>query len=266
MAGETETTETTTDVVETTETAPPAETQTAEAVERHPLEPGGVRFNEVYARMKESERRETELRERLARLEGQVQTQPPAHTTQQPQFYTADQLQALVDQGRISPAKMAEQLAWQAKELAKRELRTEWVSDQRKTTALQEVNQYLDKIPALANQSSAEFAKVRRAAFEIADETGMDVGDPRVQKRALRETFGTLDRIAQTAKLQDYSRQHADTHVETAGGGGANRTQQTDPLKNVPPELLAHWKRLNYTPERMKAELPYVNLDKWKRR
>ena len=189
---------------------------------------------------------------------------PPAHT-QQPQFYTADQLQAAVDSGRITPAKMAEQLAWQAKETAKREIKTEWQTDQRRSSAVSEVNQYLDKIPALGTPGSPEHARVRRAAVEIADDMGLDLSDPRVQRLACRQALGTLDRIAKTSDLREFDRKHADTHVETQGGGGT-RQPSSDPLKHVPKALMDHWKKLNYSPERMKGELPYIDLEKWKRK
>ena len=29
---------------------------------------------------------------------------------------------------------------------------------------------------------------------------------------------------------------------------------------------MAEWRRLGYTPEQMKEELPYVDFEKWKRR
>lgn len=258
MADETET------VAETTETTEATEPVVEEKA--HPLQPGGVRFEEV-VREKNTYKAETEsLRERLARLEGQMAATRES-TPAQPatQFYTPEQLQAAVDTAKITPAQMAAQLAWQAKETAKREMKTEFAADQRRGSALSEVNQYIEKIPALGNQSSQEFAKVRRSAFEIADEMGLDVTDPRVQRRALRETFGTLDRVAQTTRLRDFDRQHADTSIETQGGGGG-RTQAADPLKNVPKALMDHWKSRGYSTEQMNKELAYVDLDRWKRR
>lgn len=251
MDDETETVTETTESTETTET-PVVEEKV------HPLHEGGVRFEEVVREKNEWKAQAEAYRVQLDR----PKPEPPAQAAQ---FYSPEQLQVAVDNGKITPAAMAAQLAWQAKETGKREMKAEFAADQRRGSALTEVNQYLDKIPALGNQSSTEFGKVRRAAFEIADEMGLDVTDPRVQRRALRETFGTLDRVAQTTQLRDFDRKHADTSIETASGGGG-RQPANDPLKNVPKPLMDHWKTRGFSVEEMKKQLPYVDLEKWKRR
>src|SRR6266446_10446407 len=102
-------------VEEKVDAAPLAEPEkeTPEVATPHPLEPGGPRFEEVYRRMKEAEARDMENRDRIARLEGQAQVLTRQPSQPQQQTFTPDQLQALVDQGRISPAQMAHQISWQ---------------------------------------------------------------------------------------------------------------------------------------------------------
>lgn len=237
------------------EASPPPAPEAAPA-RPHPLEPGGERFEQVYARMRQSERDAMELRERLAALERQAK---PAQPTVQ--FYSDTQLQAAVDQGKITPAQMASQLALQAKELGKTEIRQELRLETRRTEAAREVDQYIDKRPALLDTGSEDFRRVARAAREVAEDMNLDVTDPRVQRRALRETLGTLDRIATVTTLTNHNRQHSDTHAETGRGGGHSTTPAaTDALlKTVPKPLMAQWERWGYSRERMLAEAKYID-------
>lgn len=224
----------------------------------HPLEPGGRRFEEVYARMKDAERRAQEQAERVARLEGQVSVaQRPAQP--QSQFYSVEVIQAAIDRGQITPAAGAQQLAWQQTQIAGQQYAQQARIQEQVKTALGEVRQYMDKIPTLKDSGSPEITKVADAARDIAEEMGLTIEDPRVQRRALRETFGTLDRVTTRAKTQEADRQSRVPHAESGGGGGAAPvvTNGDDPLKGVDPKQLAYWKRLNYTPAKMAEEAKY---------
>ena len=200
-------------VVETPEETPVVETTP------HPLEPGGKRFDEVYGRMKSAEREAMEMRDRLTRLEGQAQVLAQPKPASQKTWYEPQELQTLVDQGRITPAVMADQIAWQRNQQGQQQVMQTLKWQQTAQTALTEVNQYIEKMPALGQTSSPEFSRVARAAHEIADEMGLTVQDPRVQRRALRETFGTLDKMTKVETTGKFNRDHADTHAETGGGG-----------------------------------------------
>lgn len=258
------TTAETTETTATTETAAAAEvTAPTETTTTAPSETEqrldrivAQRLGKYAARTERAEAEAAELRERLARLEGRVEAAKPAAPAAQ-KVWTETELQALVDQSRITPAQMAAQIAMQVAASTKREVLTEIDQRQRTQTALHEVNDYRTKIPALANTASPEFQRVASAAWDIAEETGMDVRDPRVQRRALRETFGTLDRIAAAATTREFSRAHAETHTETGGGGG-HRAATPDPLKDVEPERIEYWKAHGYTRERMIEEAKYI--------
>lgn len=231
----------------------------------HPLEPGGDRFKQVYGQMMDTKRENADLRERVARMEGQLsaQTQPQ----QQQKWYTAQELQRLVDEGRIPPALASDQLAWQRKEEAKREVMAEYQKTQTQKAAQSEIAEYVSKIPALRDSSSDGFTRVARAAREIADELGRSVDDPVVTRRALRETYGTLDRLVQSQRNREFSRQNADTHAEIQRGGGGGEAPAKDPVADIPAMYREHWKRLGYSPERMKqeAELLRNRPYRWRR-
>lgn len=248
------------DETTTQETEPVQETAqiTAETTQETAPDPTEERLDRIVAQRlgkyaARTERAETEardLRERLANVEGQLRGREQAQPQQQ--VYTQDQLQTLLDAGRITPAQMAGQLALQAKEQSKLEMRQEFRQEARRDDAHKEVRDYLAKIPALGTDTSPEFQKVRNAAFEIAEEMGVDVRDPRVQRRALRETFGTLDRISNVSAAREFSRANADTHTETGGGGGRDtQPKKDDPLKQVSKDFLTYWTP-RVTPERLK--------------
>ena len=217
------------------------------------------RLGRYAERTKRAEEDALLLRERVARLEGEAasKAQTTQQQTPQTQFYTQDQLQKFVDEGKISLAQMSGQLALQAKELAKQEMRAELAQTSRVTSAQAEINEYISKLPKLNDTASPEFQKVTRVAWEIAGELGLDVKDARVQKRALREAFGPLDRITSAERTREYDRRHADTHTETGGGGGTRQTQ-ADPLKTVEPARIEFWKSRGYTREQMIEEARFI--------
>lgn len=225
----------------------------------HPLEEGGVRFNEVYRRMKEAEERERQTAERLARVEGQLTERQQAPPQPKQNFWTHEQLQSAVDAGRLTPAQMAAQLSWQAKIEAKQEIKQELSYERKLTGAQDEVRQYLTHVPALKTPTSPEFQRVKDAAWEIADEMGLPVEDPRVQRRALKQELGSLDKLARGKQASEYNRVNSNTYAETNPGG--QMASKPDPLKHVPQRLMDHWKRLGYTQERMVAEAKYVRRD-----
>ena len=227
-----------------------------EDVKPHPLAPGGERFAEVYRDMQQARRDQARLEGEIAELRRQQQVQP-----KQPQTYTREDLDQMVKDGKISVAVMADQLAWQRSNEMREQVRREERLENTQRAALNEVNDYIDRLPALNNTSSQEFAKVKRAAEGIADEMGLDMRDPRVQRRALREAFGTLDRVKAAIKAEDRSRSN-DGSADTGGGGGAAQTAAaTDSLKGVPKAYVEHWQRLGYTAEQMKEEAKFVRRE-----
>lgn len=240
MADEPETIETpAVPVVEPGEGAPAA----AEPTPVHPLEPGGERFEQVYARMRTAEADRDAYRR-------QLETRPaPATPPAAPQTYTPQQLQTMVDAAQITPAQMAAQLVIQGKAEAKAEMRQEWQTQQRSGRANDEVREYLKRAPALMNPSSAEFAKVSSAAWEIADELGLEVQDPRVQRRALREVMGALD------KVPTVSTRAPAPYAETQSGGGSSTQRPAESIfKGIPEWQLAYWRTQGYSQKDMEAE------------
>lgn len=244
MAENETTTETETPVEQAEDSSQVQETQqTADPQEGKIERIIAQRLGKYAERTKAAEESAAQYRERLARVEGQLaERQAPPPQQQQPQFYTHEQLQTALDNGRITPAAMAAQLAWQQKEAGKQELRQELSQASVRDAAIKEVRLYLDRVPQLGSDSSQEFQNVRRSAQEIAEETGWPVSDPRVQRRALREVFGSPDKLTKVSDAREFDRQHADRHVEMGGGGSRPADKKDDPLKQVGDTWLNYWR------------------------
>jgi hypothetical protein len=208
--------------------------------------------------MKDARRAEAEARAEAARLRAELEAKAQPAQKQQP-FYTAQQLEQMVLSGQITQAVAADQLAWQRAQLAKNELKQEVAVEERLRTARGEVSQYLTKVEALRDPSSPEFQRVSEAAYELAADMNLPVSDPRVQRAALRQVHGPIDKVVNVQRQREFSRANADTHTETAGGAGGAAPAR-DPLKQVPAHIMEHWKKRGYTKDEMMAELPYVRL------
>ena len=227
--------------------------------EPHPLEPGGARFNEVYARMKQAE-------ERAARMEGALQQaqQQPRPQPQGPVYYDPAQLQALVDQGRITPMQAADVLSRQNAQQAATQTTIAAIQAQQLNakivSAFGEVNQYIDKVPSLRDSSSQDFQRVSQEAYRVAEDMNLPVTDGRVQRVALRAVYGPLDRLAAATQARQQSRDASLPHTESgAGGGGAPPpTKGGDPLKDVDPTYIKFWQGRQYTREQMIEEAKYI--------
>ena len=220
----------------------------------HPLEPGGERWNEVYRERSEYKRDNETLRAENERL----RTQPPVAKPEAQKVWTGPELQALVDAGRIAPHQMAEQLAIQVGAATEQRIAHQFEQRSRADAARNDVNAYIAKVPALTNTASPEFQRVAAEAHRIAADIGLLVSDARVQRLALTAALGPIDKITSAQRARDFDRTHADTHAESGGGGGHRASTTTDPLKDVEPARIEHWKKLGYTKQMMIDESKYV--------
>lgn len=193
----------------------------------------------------------------------QAQQQRP-QSPQQPVVFTHQQLQVAVDRGEITPSLMADTLARQhAQAYATQStlaLAQAQKLDGKIRSALAEVNQYIEKVPSLRDNTSSEFARVRDEAYRLSDDMGLSVDDFRVQRAALRATLGSLDRIATASNVRQQSRDASLPHVESSvgHGGGSQTGKVTDPLKDVDPTYIKFWQGRGYTQQQMIDESKYI--------
>ena len=163
----------------------------------HPLEPGGDRFKQVYARAKDAESKYFAERERAARLEGELEAtkRQSAQTVETPARYTGSQLQGYIDEGKIT---VGQALAYQEdtlkQELEKRvDAKVSETLDrhQRQSTIQAEIGGYKQLVPDAIQPGSANNIKLMQE-FTYLVGLGYDKNDSRTEVMACRAAFGDV--------------------------------------------------------------------------
>ena len=237
---------------------PPEETPALETPKPHPLQPGGVRFEEVYGRWKTAEGRAQELERQLeAERTARPQTPPPRAPSLQ-------EIQAAHERGEIDAVRAADLVADTRARESETRILAALAQREQTQTASTEIRAYVDRVPALGDTGSAEFRRVRDAAVEIAAEMRRPMSDPLVQRRALREVLGSVEKLTARRDASEFDRRTADAGVEM-GGMGAGPTNRPgarqDPLtiiQKVDPNQWAFWEKYGVPMADRKLEAPYV--------
>ena len=246
-------------VAEPVVTEPVVETPVETPAETpHPLSPGGPRFEQIYAQMKDERDGRLRAEAEAAALRQRMQPQQ-----QSPQYIDPNALQAYVDQGRITPMQATDILSKQNAQIAATQTTMQAVQYQTLAGKLQsakvEVDEYMSKIPALRDNTSQDFQRVAEEAYRLSDDMGLPVTDLRVQRAALRAAHGSLDRITLQQQSREQSRAASIPPVDTrAGGARGPMAPSTDPLKDVDPTYVEFWKKRGYTQAQMIEESKYI--------
>lgn len=214
----------------------------------HPLEPGGKRFNQVYARAKDAEARLQSERERAARLEGELEALKRAPTkpeTATPPRYTASQLQAMIDEGK---ATVGQVLAYQ-EETLKKELAAEVdkkVSEtlsthQRGNTVQQEIQEYRSLVPEALQPGTPENQRLVREMNYLVS-LGHDGNDQRTALIAARAAFGDPESL-KTKRAAKAIPTGRDTMQDTTSSGKP-KSSEKDPLKDLTARERQHYQHM----------------------
>lgn len=230
----------------------------------HPLEPGGKRFNEVYAEKKALEREVAVLRETMQRP---AATPTPTPAPPPPQFYTVQQLQAAVNAGQITHETMLAQIEWQAAEKGAQAAiqRQEHASKQQ--TVQQETERYFHLLPELNDATHPKTLAAQQACREVAARFNLPASDPRVINQALREQFGAVSKLEKDRQTREAARQQTDLHAETGGSAGGGRNGGGSGIdaavKKINPDAVGYvaaWR------EQGKSEAEMLDLARYVRR
>lgn len=239
------------DVAETTQDeggGTGAETGAQGQESSHPLEPGGKRFNQVYARAKDAEARLQSERERAARLEGELEAlkrtpAKPEATT--PPRYTASQLQAMIDEGK---ATVGQVLAYQ-EETLKQELQAQVdkkVSEtlsthQRGNSVQQEIQEYRTLVPEALQHGTPENQRLVKEMNYLVS-LGHDGNDQRTALIAARAAFGDPESI-KTKRAAKAIPNGRDTMQDTTQTG-KQKPNEKDPLKDLTARQRTHYQHM----------------------
>jgi len=157
-----------------------------------------------------------------ARLEEQTKAAKPSEA-EKPKPPTREQLQSAVDSGELTQSQMDEEMARQLRESLREEINREQEQirsqeNQRKTLQ-DEWNAYVDLRPDIKKEGSNEQGRVLAEVAELV-KRGMP-HDLRTEVVAMRNVYGTLDRVEET------TRQRRESHKETGGSGSGEKRPES---------------------------------------
>ena len=197
--------------------------------EKHPLEPGGARFKEVYARAKTAEAKMQEEREGRIRAETEAAVLREARSTQLSRMDEKIPSWAELKQ-RVANGEFTEDVAFEyrlslerkaaAKE-AEASITAKLDSRSRLDRVASEIERYKDAIPDVNKLGTDERAKFDTEFRYQVDVVGLDPKSTATQLTALRAVYGSPDKAVQYAKAHAKAAPAAESYAETSGGGSA---------------------------------------------
>lgn len=172
----------------------------------HPLAPGGRRFEQVYAKGKQAEREAAELRERLAAAEARIDVlSGKASSDDTEKEYSWSELETFISQGRITRADAeAHREAVIERRIAKKaeeQVRQHRTTATRLETLSANINSYVQAIPAILKEDSADRQRLDEefdwlASVQGVDSTKLSEADRKaLQLTALRNVYGPVDSV-----------------------------------------------------------------------
>ena len=217
-----------------------------------PLDQGGQRFNQVWARMKQAEAASDEvkiqnarLQERLTALEQTPRSTVTPNATSIATL-TENDLQVAIDSGDSKEvARVTVGIARQAgitearKTAQQTDAKTQYRDQLVRATA--EIKKYVDVAPSIATKDHKDWKSVEAAYFDDVANFGAPK-DPRTELRALRTVFGPVDRFK--ARV-DAAKRLPDHHTEVGGGTGVEI-----PSTNIPIDTTSTITDLSQVPKR----------------
>lgn len=215
--------------------------------EPHPLEPGGDRFKQVWARGKDAEYKLQQERERAARLEGELHA---LKSTQQAKpaepVYTMAQLQGFVDEGRISQAQALDYWAKQSEKEAERKAEAKfnalYESKTKTHTIQQELDKYKSAVPEILQAGTPEYTRMEQEHQYLIN-MGYDANDMRTAVLAARAAFGDPTTAAQRKKATT-SHGERPTMQDVQTTGSSSKPATKDPVQSLSPAQKAHYTKM----------------------
>lgn len=221
---------------------------------KHPLEPGGKRFNEVVARahkaederraLKDELAREREARIRLEEREKVVE-ETKVKTTQAQELSWA-QLEDLIAEGKTTRADAnayREKIAHdKVVAEAEKRLAAKLENDRRQARVVGDLDAYKREVPAILQEGTPERQKVVDEYKYMTEILGYGHG-LQTELAATRAALGTIDLVKQKKTAAQTARESRETFVETGTSGKGTPPNKSDSIKGLTPREKAHYER-----------------------
>jgi hypothetical protein len=173
------------------------------------------RLDQVLGQLRSERDKSGQLEDRIAKLETAA-SQPQTHQ------YTATELDAFVNEGRISQTQASEILLKQAEQRTEARIESEVSSRTaaiaRDSTLGTEMSAYVDKVPDLQDTSSEVFGRVQQEFNYLTGTLGMPSDSIETQLAAVRGVLGPVNSIG----ANQPSTRRVETHQETGGAGAGD--------------------------------------------
>ncbi len=191
----------------------------------------------------EAERNERQLLARqVAELTGKLEGFTRAKPVEQKKTYTNAELRALIDRGSLTESAAADIRDRQNREatevLIRNAVRDTQTEAQRTTTVSSAIQRYLAALPDIDKPGTPERAKAEREFNRLTNDLGYPADDPRTQLLAIQTAFGSVDAL-EAAKPGS-----RETHEETGGAGGGEKSSGSGWPKDMPAANRAYYQDL----------------------
>ena len=239
--------------------APDGKIEGAETKEPHPLDAGGERFREVWARAKKAES-ETQ-REREARLvaEAKLETYKElgvgtGETPKEEKVYSWKELQTFIDDGRMTQADAAEyreaQVVKRVKAEASREAEDRIRKETRLNSTSQELSSYIKEVPDITVAGTKTREQVEEEFRWLSSMYGTpkkgSIEERTMELNAVRNVLGPIDKVSTMRDSDRRTRSNRETmaesnstsHRQSSGGPGK------DPVAGLTPAQKEHYERM----------------------
>ena len=186
-----------------------------------------------------------------AELQGKLKAtkEQNSKSDEKPKRFTTVELQAAVDEGKISQGQMTEYLIeTKAEEFYERKVHEQ---EAREATirpienALKEIKEYRQYLPWLNDKTDPKFAEVEDE-FDDLVQKGYP-SNQMTEALAVRHVAGSLASLKKTKDMHEFTRTGATVHAENSAGGADKSSLVKDVVDKVPKELVEGWRKMGST-------------------
>ena len=217
-----------------------------------PLEPGGDRFKQVWARAKSAEDRERRIQEELQReredrirMEERLKALEEKKQEQNEPEFSWDQLETFIAEGRITRQQAQEHRDQVLKKSIKKELENKWESltenKSRESLIVQELDRYKALVPSVMQPGSAERQRYEREYQYLTQKLNYPQTYA-TQLAAVRAALGDVQELERT--IQAKRSVSKETFEENSSSTNKPQKNDKDPLKSLTPRQHDHYSNM----------------------
>jgi hypothetical protein len=218
---------------------------------QHPLQPGGKRFEQVYAQSKQAQRDLQDERDRRIRAEAQLELLgKPAQTAPAEKVYEWDELEPMIASGQITRADAYRHREAVLKKDLKTQLQTDFQRESGEAARMGALNKvftdYMSAAPEIQNSTSQQRMRVDQEFDWLVSVQGKDATRLNPVERKALEVTALRNVLGPVETLNKRMSPTTETHQGSVGGqrpqGPANPDQKM--LDDLSPRQIEHYNKI----------------------